>query len=65
MLLKVLMESAGRIKTREQIRSQFVRLGVKKWPVMRWRCDISNLRKKLPKDFIKTVRGVGYSVSAQ
>ena len=25
---------------------------------------ISNLRKKLPKDFIKTVRGVGYSVSA-
>ncbi len=24
---------------------------------------ISNLRKKLPKDFIKTLRGVGYSVS--
>ncbi len=64
MLLKVLMESAGRIKTREQIEASLYAWG-EEVASNALEVHISNLRKKLPKDFIKTVRGVGYSVSAQ
>jgi DNA-binding response OmpR family regulator len=64
MLLKVLMESAGRIKTREQIEASLYAWG-EEVASNALEVHISNLRKKLPKDFIKTVRGVGYSVSAK
>lgn len=64
MLLKVLLESAGRIKTREQIEASLYAWG-EEVASNALEVHISNLRKKLPKDFIKTVRGVGYSVSAK
>lgn len=62
MLLKVLMESAGRIKTREQLEASLYAWG-EEVASNALEVHISNLRKKLPKDFIKTLRGVGYSVS--
>lgn len=61
MLLKVLMESAGRIKTREQLEASLYAWG-EEVASNALEVHISNLRKKLPKDFIKTLRGVGYSV---
>lgn len=61
-LLKLLLESAGRIKTREQIEASLYSWG-EEVASNALEVHISNLRKKLPKDFIKTVRGVGYSVS--
>lgn len=63
MLLKLLMESAGRIKTREQIEASLYAWG-EEVASNALEVHISNLRKKLPKDFIKTVRGVGYSVQS-
>lgn len=62
MLLKELMESAGRIKTREQLEASLYAWG-EEVASNALEVHISNLRKKLPKDFIKTLRGVGYSVS--
>ena len=61
MILKALMENAGRVLTRQQLESK----------IYSWDEEVSsnalevhihNLRKKLPKDFIKTIRGVGYTV---
>lgn len=63
MLLKELMESAGRIKTREQLEASLYAWG-EEVASNALEVHISNLRKKLPKDFIKTLRGAGYSVSA-
>ena len=60
-LLKVLMESAGRIKTREQLEASLYAWG-EEVASNALEVHVSNLRKKLPKDFIKTIRGVGYSV---
>ena len=62
-VLKLLMESAGRIKTREQLEAGLYAWG-EEVASNALEVHISNLRKKLPKDFIKTIRGVGYSVSA-
>lgn len=61
MLLKVMMENSGRILSREKLEAR----------LYQWNDDISSnaievhihhLRKKLPANFIKTVRGVGYTV---
>jgi DNA-binding response OmpR family regulator len=61
MILKALMENTGRILTRQQLESK----------IYNWdeevvsnalEVHIHNVRKKLPQDFIKTVRGVGYTV---
>lgn len=60
-VLKLLMESAGRIKTREQLEAGLYAWG-EEVASNALEVHISNLRKKLPKDFIKTIRGVGYSV---
>lgn len=63
MLLKALMESAGKILSKEQLESK----------LYHWGEDISsntievhihNLRKKLHKDFIKNIRGIGYTIQA-
>ncbi|HAT41535.1 MAG TPA: DNA-binding response regulator [Rheinheimera sp.] len=62
-VLKLLMESAGRIKTREQLEASLYAWG-EEVASNALEVHVSNLRKKLPKDFIKTIRGVGYSVSA-
>jgi DNA-binding response OmpR family regulator len=61
MLLKALMENAGKVQTRNSLESR----------LYSWEDEIAsnalevhihNLRKKLGTDFIKTVRGVGYTV---
>lgn len=63
MTLKVLMEEAGRVKTKEMLENNLYdwdkTIGSNTVEV-----HISNLRKKLPHDFIKTIRGVGYTVEA-
>lgn len=64
MTLKILMEDAGRIKTKDMLENN----------LYDWRKTIgsntievyiSNLRKKLPTGFIKTIRGVGYTINPE
>ena len=61
MLLRVLMENAGRVQTRKQLEQK----------LYNWDEEVASnsldvhvhqLRKKLGSDFIKTIRGVGYAV---
>mgnify|MGYP003641826361 FL=1 len=63
MLLKVLLEQAGRIQSREQLESKLYEWG-EEVASNAVEVHIHNLRKKLPKSFIKTIRGVGYSIKA-
>lgn len=62
MILKILMENAGRIQSRMQIESRLYEWGEE---VMSNAVEvhIHNLRKKLPDKFIQTVRGVGYTIN--
>lgn len=62
MVLRVLMEQAGRIQSREQLESKLYEWG-EEVASNAVEVHIHHLRKKLPKNFIKTVRGVGYTVS--
>jgi len=62
MVLKALMENAGRIQSREQIESRLYDWG-EEVASNAVEVHISNLRKKLPTKFIQTVRGVGYTVN--
>jgi len=64
MVLKALLESAGRVKTREQLEAGLYAWG-EEVASNALEVHISNLRKKLPKDLIKTIRGVSYSISSQ
>lgn len=61
MLLKALMESAGKVQTRNSLESKLY-----SWDDSvasnALEVHIHNLRKKLGAEFIKTVRGVGYTV---
>ncbi len=61
MILKALMENAGRVLTRQSLESKIYswdeEVGSNALEV-----HIHNLRKKLTKEFIKTVRGVGYTI---
>jgi len=61
MVLKLLMENAGRIQSREQIESHLYEWG-EEVSSNAIEVHISNIRKKLPEKFIKTIRGVGYTV---
>ncbi len=61
MVLKVLMVNAGRILSREQIETHLYDWG-EEIASNAIEVHIHNLRKKLPQQFIKTVRGVGYTV---
>jgi len=63
MLLKVLMQNAGRIMTRDSLESQLYSWGdeISSNAV---EVHIHHLRKKLPSGFIKTIRGVGYKVDS-
>jgi DNA-binding response OmpR family regulator len=63
MLLKVLLEQAGRIQSREQLESKLYEWG-EEVASNAVEVHIHHLRKKLPEAFIKTIRGVGYSVQA-
>ncbi len=61
MLLKALMENAGRIQTRDSLESKLYSWG-EEVASNTIEVHIHHLRKKLPESFIKTVRGVGYIV---
>lgn len=62
MLLKALMENTGRVLTREALENKLYGWGelVASNTI---EVHISNLRKKMPEGFIRTVRGVGYTIS--
>ena len=62
MIIKSLLENIGRIQSREQLESKLYEWG-EEVASNTIEVHISNIRKKLPKEFIKTVRGVGYIVS--
>jgi len=64
MLLKALMENAGRVQTRDALEARLYSWG-QEIASNTIEVHIHNLRKKLPPDFIRTVRGVGYIVNAQ
>lgn len=61
MVLKALMENAGRVLSRSQLESKLYEWGeeVQSNAV---EVHIHHLRKQLPNEFIKTIRGVGYTV---
>lgn len=61
MLIKALMEQAGRIQSRHQLESKLYEWG-EEVASNAVEVHIHHLRKKLPNNFIKTIRGVGYSV---
>lgn len=61
MLLKALMESTGSILTKDALEARLYSHG-EEVGSNTVEVYIHHLRKKLPTDFIKTVRGIGYSV---
>ncbi len=64
MLLKALMENAGRIQTREGLESKLYSWG-EEVASNTIEVHIHHLRKNLPENFIKTVRGVGYTIKTK
>lgn len=62
MIIKSLLENKGRIQSKEQLENKLYEWG-EEVASNTVEVHISNIRKKLPKNFIKTVRGVGYVVS--
>ncbi len=62
MLLKALLQNAGRILTRDNMESQLYSWG-EEVSSNTLEVHIHHLRKKVGSDFIKTVRGVGYTVN--
>jgi DNA-binding response OmpR family regulator len=63
MLLKVLMENAGRVQTRDSLETKLYSWG-EEVASNALEVHIHHLRKKLGAEFIATVRGVGYTVKA-
>lgn len=64
MLLKALVEQVGIIQTKEGLEARLYSWG-DEVASNAIEVHIHNLRKKLPADFIRTVRGVGYMVPRQ
>jgi DNA-binding response OmpR family regulator len=64
MLLKNLMENAGRVQTRGVLESRLYSWG-EEVASNALEVHVHHLRKKLGTDFIRTIRGVGYKVAAQ
>lgn len=60
-LLTTLMENRGRLLSREQLESKMMAWG-EELASNAVEVHIHNLRKKLGKEFIKTVRGIGYGI---
>lgn len=61
MTLKILMEEAGRVKTKHMLEENLYEWGESIGSnVIEF--HISNLRKKLPPGFIQTIRGIGYTI---
>ncbi|MEY4642909.1 MAG: hypothetical protein RLZZ227_2903 [Pseudomonadota bacterium] len=61
MLLKTLMENAGRVQTRAVLESRLYNWG-EEVASNALEVHVHHLRKKLGNDFIRTIRGVGYKV---
>lgn len=64
MLLKALMENHGRIQSKSHLEQTLYEWG-EEVSSNAIEVHIHNLRKRLPEKFIKTIRGVGYSVPKQ
>lgn len=64
MLLKILMESAGKVLTRESLDARLYSWG-EEVASNTLEVHIHHLRKKMPDKLIKTVRGIGYTVARQ
>ena len=62
MVLKIMMENAGRIQSRAQLENKLYEWG-EEVASNAIEVHIHHLRKQLPDGFIKTIRGVGYTVS--
>ena len=62
MLLKILMESAGKVLTREALENRLYSWG-EEVASNALEVHIHHLRKKMPAGLIKTVRGIGYTVA--
>lgn len=60
MVLRILMENAGRVLSKQQFENKLYEWG-DEVASNTIEVHISNLRKKLPDQFIKTIRGVGYT----
>ncbi|MDB2705100.1 response regulator transcription factor [Pseudomonadota bacterium] len=63
MVLKALMENAGRVQTRDSLESKLYSWG-EEVASNTIEVHIHHLRKKLPTNFIKTLRGIGYIVNS-
>jgi len=61
MVLKSLMENAGKVLTRDSLESKLYSWG-EEVASNAIEVHIHHLRKKLGSDFIKTIRGVGYTI---
>ena len=61
MLLKALMENPGRVMSREKLESRLYGWG-EELASNSIEVHIHHLRKKIPSGFIKTIRGIGYTV---
>jgi two-component system OmpR family response regulator/two-component system response regulator QseB len=61
MVLKALMENAGRVQTRDSLESKLYSWG-EEVASNTIEVHIHHLRKKLPNNFIQTLRGIGYIV---
>jgi DNA-binding response OmpR family regulator len=64
MLLKCLMENAGRVQTRSALETRLYSWG-EEVSSNAVEVHIHHLRKKLGNDFIRTIRGVGYRIDAE
>jgi len=64
MLLKLLMESAGRVQTRDALEHRLYSWG-EEVASNALEVHIHHLRRKLGANFIKTVRGVGYRIDSR
>jgi len=62
MILKSLLENLGRIQSKHQLENKLYEWG-EEVSSNTIEVHIHNIRKKLPENFIKTIRGVGYIVS--
>ena len=62
MLLKSLLENAGKVLTRESLETRLYSWG-EEVASNSLEVHVHHLRKKLPANFIKTVRGIGYTVA--
>ncbi len=63
-ILRDLLQNIGRVRTRASL-EEAIYSWDKEVSSNAIEVHLSHLRKKLPKDFIKTIRGVGYTVNSQ